>query len=285
MHPGKVKLSERLAVHRRTGHQHALAHQWLVLLLPVNLYLRTDEGDDGLRIGLGANHIELVADMEDSVAVGKAHMSVVQNARANEVAVQEVVHLHQRLALQIGIRYLHVHLMGLHVGVLAFKPFQVLFFFLQTNPADIAHGNRGTDDAHHTERIGTGITRCYLRQIAAENGIERLVGRTKTRSVGHGTIERTHHHWQVMGIAGVEENVVASEHHQDIKQNGRSSQQVQFYTRRSETLEEARSHLQTNHEDKQHEAEILNERKNADGSREADVSCQDSGKKHKGDSK
>ena len=103
MHSGKVKLAQRLAVHRRTGHQHALAHQRLILLLPVYLNLRTDEGYDGLGIGFGTYHVELVAYVEDSVAVRKAHMSVVQNARAHEVAVQEVVYLHQRLTFQVGV--------------------------------------------------------------------------------------------------------------------------------------------------------------------------------------
>ena len=158
MYARKVELAERLAVHRRTGDEHALAHQRLVLLLPVNLNLRTDKGDDGFSVGLGTYHIELVADMEDGVAVGDAHVAFVEDARTYEVAVQEAVHLHQRLAFQIGIRNLHVHLMGFHVGILAFKFFQVFLFFFQTDAADVAHGDRSTDNTDYTQRIGAGIT-------------------------------------------------------------------------------------------------------------------------------
>ena len=50
------------------------------MLLPVDLDLRTDEGDDGFGICLGTHDVQLVVKMEDGVAVGNAHMTVVQDA-------------------------------------------------------------------------------------------------------------------------------------------------------------------------------------------------------------
>ena len=77
-------------------------------------------------------------------------MAVVQDSRANEVAVQEVVHLQQRLALQVVVRHLQVHLVRLLRGLHTFSGIQALLLFLQLHLADIAYQDRCTDDAQHT---------------------------------------------------------------------------------------------------------------------------------------
>ena len=62
-----------------------------------------------------------------------------------------------------------------------------------------------------------------------------------------------------MWVAGVEEEVVASEHHEDVEQDGCGRKQVQCHATFLETLEEARTHLHTNHEDKENQSEVLHE--------------------------
>ena len=73
----EVHRCKRLAIDLRVGDKDALGYQRLVLLLKVDVELRTDEGHDGLLISLGADHQHLVAYMEDGVAVGDADFTVV----------------------------------------------------------------------------------------------------------------------------------------------------------------------------------------------------------------
>ena len=85
-----------------------------------------------------------------------------------------------------------------------------------------------------------------------------------------------------MGISSVEEDVIASEHHEDIEQDGCCGKAVELDACRAETFKEARSHLQTDHEHEEHEAEVLNECQDVGGCREPDVTCHDTCEKHEG---
>ena len=116
MNTREVHGGQRLAVDFRIGNQDALGHQRLVLLLEVNVDLRTDEGHDGLVVSLGTDNEHLVAYVEYRLAVRNGQFAVVNNARYHEVAVQEVVYLQQGLALQVLVRNLKVHFVRLLVG-------------------------------------------------------------------------------------------------------------------------------------------------------------------------
>ena len=135
------------------------------------------------------------------------------------------------------------------------------FFLCQVNTGDVLDEDGSTDDTNHTQRISTGVTVGDARSTIRENAEQCLVGSTKTRSVGNRTIQGAHHHRQVLWVAGVEEEVVASEHHKDVEQDGCSRKHVQRYTTFLETLEKARTHLHTNHEDKKDQSEVLHEGK------------------------
>ena len=168
-----------------------------------------------------------------------------------------------------------MRVLGLGVG-------QLLFLVLKADAADVAHGYRGTDDAHHAKRIGTGITAGYLRSAVGEYRCECFVGSTETRRVGDGTIECTDHHWKVERVAGVEEQEVAGEHHGDVQRNGRCGQQVKCYAALAEALEEARSHLQTDAEHKENQAQVLRKVQNVGRCREVNVTGDDSCEEHEG---
>ena len=75
MHTGEVQRRQRLAVHLRIGNQDALRYQWLVLLLKVNVQFRTDKCHDSLLVSLCTYYQHLVAQVENSVAVGNAQFS------------------------------------------------------------------------------------------------------------------------------------------------------------------------------------------------------------------
>ena len=268
-----MQSAERLSVDAWAGDKYSLAHHWLVLLLPVNLYLWSDECYNRLGISLRAHHEQLVAHMEYGVSVRNAYVAFVQDARANEVTVQEIMHLQQCLSLKIGVGHLDVHLVRLNVCVLAGLTLKVFLLLVQFYLAYISHENGRTNDAYYAERISTCVSAGYLRQVAvAENIVHRLVGSTQTRRVCDGAIERSHHHWQVVRVAGVEENKVACEHHSDVKHNACCCQSVEFHSRGSKTLEKAGAHLHTNHEDKEHKAKVLNECQHVGWSGESDMS-------------
>ena len=123
----------------------------------------------------------------------------------------------------------------------------------------------GTDDAYHTEWISAGITVGNTWGTIGEDTEQRLVGGTKTWRIGDGSIECTHHHWQVVGVAGIEEEIIACEHHTDIEEYRSRRQQVERHTAFLEAFEEARTYLQTDHKDKENESEVLYEGQNVLG--------------------
>lgn len=260
----EVHLAQHLAVHLGIGDGDAAAHHGsraAVSVAPLGLYLGTDEGDHGIRIGFGTNEHDLVSGGQHGVAHGGDEHTVVQQAGDHHVAVQELADLHQRAACDIAVLHTQVHHMGLYMGVGSLCLFQLLVLLLQVHAADVAHGNGGSDDAKHAKRIGTGITVGNLRHtIRGEDGSQRLVGGTQTGRVGDSSVHRAHHHGQAVGIIGVKEQIVAGEHHSHVEQNGAHGQQIELNATLFETLEEAGTHLQAYAEDKENEAEILDER-------------------------
>ena len=159
---------------------------------------------------------------------------------------------------------------------------ELLFFCSHIHAGDVLDEDGSTDDSNHTQRIGTGITIGDARSTVRENTEQCLVGSTKTWGVGNRTIEGAHHHRQVLWVAGVEEEVIASEHHEDVEQDSCGRKQVQRHTTFLETLEEARTHLHTNHEDKEYQSEVLHEGKDFLRAREAHVAGQDTCEEHEG---
>ena len=85
-------------------------------------------------------------------------------------------------------------------------------------------------------------------------------------------------------VVGVEEQVIACKHHTDIEQNGTSLHDVEFDSCSSETLKEARTNLQTYHEDKEYQSKVLHEVQRGWCSCESDMSGEDARKQNEGDS-
>ena len=132
---------QRLTVDFGIGDEHALGNHgfFLLLLFEVDVDNRTDEGDDGLVVGLGTNDEHLVAQMELCVAVGNGDVTVMLDARTDEIAVQEFVNLKDGSALQILVGDLHVHFVRLLVGLCALQLLQFLLLLLQLDAADIPY--------------------------------------------------------------------------------------------------------------------------------------------------
>ena len=92
---GEMHRGQRLAVDFWIGDKHALGNHgfFLLLLFEVDVDNRADEGDDGFVVGLGTDDEHLVAQMELCVAVGNGDVTVMLDARTDEVSVQEFVNL------------------------------------------------------------------------------------------------------------------------------------------------------------------------------------------------
>lgn len=101
--------------------------------------------------------------------------------------------------------------------------------------------------------------------------------------VGHGAVERAHHHGEVEWVAGVEEDVVAAEHHGHVEQHDAHGKEVERDAALAEALEEARPHLEAYHEDEEDEAEILQEREDVRRAGEPHVAGEDAGEEHERD--
>ena len=157
MYTREVHLAECLAVDGGIGDYDALADHGLVLFFPVDVGLRAKEGNQRLAVGFCRYDIENVANVKHRVAVGNAHVVVVQDSRADKVPVHEVVDLKHRLPFEIGVGYLQSEAAGLCGCVLCVFVEEPLFLFLKLDVAQKAYGNGCTDDAQHAQRIGASI--------------------------------------------------------------------------------------------------------------------------------
>ena len=205
-------------------------------------------------------------------------------AGAYQVTVEELGDLLQRAPRDIVVVYAQVHQVGFRVGVGSLGLVQLLLLVLQFHLADVPQQDGGADDAKHTQGIGAGITVGYAGSPIREHALQRLVGGSKTGGVGDGAVHGAYHHGQVDGVACVEEQVIAPKHHQDVEEYHQHGHQVEAEAALAEALEEARTHLQTYHEDKEYQAEVLYERKDIGGRRKAHVPGQDADEEHEGGS-
>ena len=130
---------ERLAVDLRVGNENPFAGQRLVLLFEVDVDFRTYEGCDGLLVCLCTDDEHLVALVEDGITVRDAQFTLVNETGHHEVAVEEVVYLQQRLALEVLIRHLQVHLKGLFVCIGLFERLQTVFLLLELDLARVPY--------------------------------------------------------------------------------------------------------------------------------------------------
>jgi 3-phosphoglycerate kinase len=81
----------------------------------------------------------------------------------------------------------------------------------------------------------------------------------------------------------IKEEIIATKHHEDVEQNSASRKHVERNTTFLETLEEARSYLETNHEDEEDQAEVLHECENFLWTGEANVASQNTCEENEGD--
>ena len=107
------------------------------MLFPFYLLFRANEGDYGFGIGFGAYDEHEVAQLKLCLAVGDANVAFVQYARANEVAVEEVVYLPDGAPGQVGVGYPEVHVVWLDMGVFFGVLVKLLFLLVEPDVADI----------------------------------------------------------------------------------------------------------------------------------------------------
>ena len=206
--------------------------------------------------------------------VGNGHMALMTDARADELATEEGLDLHEGLAGNRLVAHLQMEHVGLavHVGI---EFLEIFLFLLQLDAADVADSDDGGDDAHHAERIGAGITQGNGIARVVEL-IERFVGGTQTGGIGHGTIEHTYHHGQRHLPVGE----VDGERHGDVEHHDGYGQHVERHATLLKGGEERRTYLQTDAEDKQNQAELADEVEDVRLACEAEVAHQDACKEH-----
>ena len=190
-----MKLTKLLAIHFGLCNQNTARYHRSILLFPVYFNLRTNERNDSFGIIFGTNHKQLVADVENSITVRNAHMSVLKNTRTYKVTSHKVFHLKQGLSRQCLIMHFKMHHSGGQMRIGRLFLGNSLLFFLQIDTANVANGNDGADNTQHTKRISTSISHRYLRTVITQLR-QSFVGGTKSGSIRHRTAKNTHHHRQ-----------------------------------------------------------------------------------------
>ena len=79
--------------------------------------------------------------------------------------------------------------------------------------------------------------------MICEYRAEGFVGSTESGGVGNGAEEGAHHHGEIVGIMGVEEEEVAGKHDGDVEQDPPDGKHVENDASFSEALKESGAHL------------------------------------------
>ena len=269
-----MKFTQTLAVHLRLSDQDTTGNHRYILLLPIDLNLRADESDNGFSIVFRTHHQHLIAHVEDCITIGDAYVSILKNTRNDEIASHKILDLQQCLSVQGFIMHFQMHTIRgeMRVGRLLLD--QLFFLLLQVDATKQAHQDDGTDDAQHTQRIGTSIPHRYLRTIVAQLR-QGFVGRTKPRCIGHGTTKDTYHHREFHASA---QAIIEGQCYRDIQQDDTYRHHVHRHAPFLERSEERRSYLETDAEDKENQPEVLHKVQNLRIAGKAEVSAHDTGK-------
>ena len=118
----------------------------------------TDEGRNSFPIVLGTGDIHKVAHVHYGVAIRYGHVTVMQEARANEVTAKEIANLKYSTTIECLVLGTKRHAMRLGVRVPIEFPLYLLGLLLKADTADITNGYRCSDDSHYAKRISTSIS-------------------------------------------------------------------------------------------------------------------------------
>ena len=157
-------------------------------------HLTANKSCNAWSIVFSADNTQLVSYIKYGILIRTVQISIVLDARNDEVTTRKTLYLQQLLAVYCLIAHFEVERMRLFAGIL--KPFQVFLLILDVNLKQLFDKQYGTNDANHTQGIGTSITQgngvTCITQL-----VQCLLSSTKTRSVRHCSIEYTNHHRQL----------------------------------------------------------------------------------------
>ena len=138
---------------------------------------------DGQLVLLGAHDPHRVAQMQLRVRGRAVDLLVMQHARADELAADEIAHLTDGPAFERLIRDLHVE-EDRRIVLALFLLLPVLVLFLQIDAEEQPQRDHRTDDAQHAERVGAGVGDGNVLSRVAEH-VERFLRGAQIRRVRH----------------------------------------------------------------------------------------------------
>ena len=252
-------------------------------MVPIHVDAGADDRVEHFLV-LGAHDDEQqVVLVDDGVALGDDHLAIAGalHARDDEVVVDDGVQAPQVAAEDELVGHAvgedvrsQLRLCGLVLDVLGLA--------LGVDLEDDLDHNHRQDDAHHAQGIGSGIA--HRHGLVERGGVgalgldERLLGGTQAGRVGHGSREDAHQ----VGDAHGAHTIIYSHGHGDVERDDEHSQAVEHQAALLERREEAGAHLQSDREDEQDEAKLLNEFDDVGVDGEAQVSGQDAHEQDKG---
>lgn len=192
----RCQVGELLAVDRGLGDQNAARHELAVERAPL-LERHVDDvpqkGGDGVRILRRADDEQFVAYMQAALLIGHRDMVLgVGHARDDELAVDELLDLAHRAAVEHGVGELDGDLVGIFL-MLVVERRQRLVLLLEADAQRIADEDHREDDAHDAQRIGHGVTQRDRGIVDARRIAVGLLRGSQPRSIGHGAREDAHH--------------------------------------------------------------------------------------------
>ena len=275
----QMQFAELHAVHLILGHQDAARNQGGVRRREIDLFVfLAEECHDG-GLGIGArNNSQLVAQKDLRIGRGTRDDALVQHARTDEGAADELANVAYRLTADAGIGYRNVKENGcIPVGIGLFFP--VLILFLEIDAKQPAQKNRRHDDAHHAERISAGIGHRDVFAFVAEH-VERLLRGAQARSVRDGAVMNAEHLRQRNASL---EKEVECERHSDAQHDRKQREQIELKAAALKGGEKRRPHLQSDEKDKENEPEVAHEVEHRAIDGNARVAEGERNKEHEGD--
>ena len=204
--------------------------------------------------------------MQAAVLRGDGDMVVgVGDPRNDERAVDKLLHLAHRPAVEYGVGELDRYFVGVFLVFVAHRR-QRLVLLLETDAQRIADEDHREDDADDAQRIGYGIAQCDRRVVDPRSVAVSLLCGAQSRRVGHGARQDADHGGD-RRIGGQMQRIGGG----DTQSDDERRQSDELHTAVLERREKPGPDLQPDREDEQDQAELLDEAQHAGVDRHAEM--------------
>ena len=188
----QMQIRQGGSVHCHLGYRHPPGNQRRLLGGQVRSVINlTAEGDDRILRFLTRHNPQMIVHIDRGVRVRTRDFARVHHTTADEGTADEVTDFADRLAVDAGIRHLHLKV-NRRVVRGFFRQLPCPIFFRHVDAEDKAQSNRCPDDSHDPQGIRAGVRHGYIVSLVPQHR-QSFLRCAQTRRIRHCPVVHAEH--------------------------------------------------------------------------------------------